>query len=620
MYAVRRPRAFALRPARSVACDLLLPLTALASIGANAAQPCRDQERATVRRDAPWRCEVELQPRRSYLVTVDQASVDVTVEVLDRAGRSLAKVDSPTRRAGPELLLVSPQVPGMHTVIVAASSRGNARVAVSTAADSAIPGLASLTAAAAVKASPTPQDMERHLTTLREAAAKFRAARAAAYEAETLLRIAALDCWIRLNWSDGARSAQVAMTAFEGVGDEVMWSQAAVIRAASLIEIAYETRGARNRGASSAVSDFAEAERLLTRAAGTFRAAAMRYDEAHAINNLGIAHFYQGRNDEARDEYLASARIFRAEGELTSEILPLQNLAVLDFDRGDYARAAESYAKLLPRLAPDHDPLDRVALLNNLAVAQDVLGNTDEALQAYMSALAITERQGYVADRARTLHGLGNLYVRLGESERGGQFLQQALALRRSMQPPDRRGLYASLLWVGEWHRERGESAQALQLHVQASDHAVSTAQKARTLLAIGRDHMQAGSLAQALAAFERGLALELPEDWPVRASLRSAYGSAKLRSGDPVGYALIAAAAAAHDVHGNDELAAQDYLLLAQEDLRAERIQEASRNVGRALELFEAQRAGAMNPDLRASYLGSRSAAYELQAEIYML
>ncbi|MGH8308357.1 MAG: CHAT domain-containing protein [Steroidobacteraceae bacterium] len=617
---MRRRSAPRLQTLWSAAYHSLLPLTSLASIHAFAAQACGETQRVTIARDAPWRCEMTFQPGRSYLVRADQTRADLTVELLDPAGASVIKVDSPTRRAGPELLLANARKAGLHTIVVETNGGGPTTIAVSdTTARAATRGLAMLTSAAAVRAEPRAEDAAGRLATLRAALEQLRSAAAEAYEAETLFRIAALDYWIRRSWSDAARSAQAAMDAFERSSDPVMRSQAAILRASSLIDMAQAAESARSRGPRSETPEFREAETLLAEAVQQFRASGRRYDEAHAINSLGIASFYQGRNDEARARYVTAAGILRELGERASEVSPLQNIAVLDWDRGDYARAAESYEQLLKRLEPEHDYSDHVALLNNLALAYDVLGNTDRALQAYLAALSITERYGYDAGRARTLHGLGTLYIRLGDSERGGQFLEQALALRRSMHPPDRRGLFFSLIRVGDWHRDRGDSVKAVKLHVEASESAVSPAQKARTFLAIGRDHMDADSVGQAIAAYERGLALALPEDWPVRVMLKSAYGYAKLRSGDPIGYSLISSAASAHEEHGDDELAGQDYVLLAQEDLRADRTENALRNIRRALALFEAQRAGAMNPDLRASYLANRSTAYELQAEIYM-
>jgi CHAT domain-containing protein/lipopolysaccharide biosynthesis regulator YciM len=613
MCAVRRRRAPGQAAYWSAACCTLLPVGL--SAAAHAAQPCRATTRATVTPETPFRCDLPLAAGRSVLVRVDQAQVDVTVELLDSTKRSLVKVDSPTRRAGPELLLASAPASTTRTIVIASSAKGTTPLSIIEPAAADAPGLALLTASAAAAAA----DAKLREANLRSALTEFRKTRAARHEAEALSRIAATDYWVKGDWVAAAASAQEAMNAWEELGDRVMWSQAAVIRAASLIETAQETQRTHGRTARASASQFDAAEELLSTAAGHFREAGRKYDEAHALNTLGHPSFYRGRNDEARAIYTRAAAMFRELNDPTSEALPLQNLAVLDQDRGDYAHAIESYERLLARMSTGSDPLERVSLLNNAALVYDILGNTDKALQAYMSALAIAEPAQFAQDRARTLHGLGNLYLRLGARQRAGEFLRDALQIRRTLQPADRRGLYASLIAVGEWHRERGEHTEAIKLHVEAYEHAVSAAQKARAHLAIGGDHLENDSIEQALASYERGLAIDLPDHLPVRALLKSAYGDAKLRSGDPVGYALITSAASTHRAQGNDELAAQDFLRLAQADVKRGRMNDAVRNVGTALALFERHRASAMNPDLRATYVGSRAAAYELQAEIQM-
>ncbi len=613
MCAVRRRRAPGPAACWSAACCTLLPVGL--STAVQAEQPCRATTRVAITPQEPFRCDLPLTAGRPVLVRVDQAQLDVTLELLDPSKRSVVKVNSPTRRAGPELLLAAIPTSGTRTLVIASSGKGTVPISVTEPSAAEVRGLSLLTSSAAVAVAETKQ----READLRSALVAFRQARAARHEAEALSRIAATDYWVKGDWVAAAVSAQGAMSAWEKLGDDVMWSQSAVIRAASLIETAQETQRTHGRSARASGSQFDEAEKLLSAAADHFRGAGLRYDEAHALNNQGHPSFYRGRNDDARALYVRAAALFRQLGDRVSEILPLQNIAVLDFDRGDYAHAVESYERLLARLPADHDPIDRVSLLNNLAVAYEVLGEADKALRAHMAALDIAEPSRFVQHRARTLHGLGNLYLRLGEIERGGAFLREALVMRRAMQPADRRGLHVSLIAVGEWHRERGELAEALKLHVESMEHAVSVAQKARSYLVIGRVHMDSGSLEQALAALERGLELDLPDAWPIRARLKSEYGETKLRLGDPIGYALITSAGATHRAHGNDELAAQDYLKLARFDLTENRTAQALSNVGAALALFERRRASAMNPDLRATYLADRAAAYELQAEIHM-
>lgn len=77
--------------------------------------------------------------------------------------------------------------------------------------------------------------------------------------------------------------------------------------------------------------------------------------------------------------------------------------------------------------------------------------------------------------------------------------------------------------------------------------------------------------------------------------------------------------AARTHEETGDDEIAARDYYLLASEDRRAGQAGSALGHLQKALALYDAQRIRAVNPDLRATYIANRAAAYALQAELFM-
>ncbi len=590
---------------------------------------CSQLQQARVSEQAPWRCEVLLEPDKSYLARVDRQNIDVTLEIVAPDARRPLKVDSPTRRAGPELLFFRASARGKHSIVLRTVERGVSSAVVEVQlrelpeAPPGTPlarGLAALTSSASYSQKNGTDDAQRRIALLRAALPDLAAAGAPELEAETLFRIAAMHYWLLLDWAGAASAAQDAVDAFNRLADPIMASQAAVIRAASLIEIPANAGPPGARAVPKARdARFDEAERLFTASADQFRTAGMRYDEAYAINYLGVAYQYRGRVDEARACFLEAARIYREIGERASETLPLQNVAVLDYERGDYAAAVASYHQLLPRLDPENDRSDYVAILNNLGSAQYVLGNTDEALDALLNALRLLEAGGDYTDRARTLHALGRTYEILGEEERAAVFLEQSLALRRSG-VSDRRGLLISLLRNGDLNRDRHELDRAVKLHLEALDQAVSPQERTKVLLAIGQDQMTGGTPNAAAETYERALKLELPEDWPVRVSVRGAYGYALMRTGNTEGRAHLAKAAQAHEAAGDDELAAQDYYLLASEDRRAGQFDSALRNVDKSLALYESQRIRALNPDLRATYVSTRAGAYELQADIYML
>lgn len=577
----------------------------------------------------PWRCTALFERGRSYLVRVDRQSVDVTLEIIAPDGTSALKVDSPTRRAGPELLFYHVTARGKHTIIVGTPEHGvpdtfiGLQLRALPGAQPGTPlagGLAALTSAAQFSDKQDPAEGQRRIAMLKGALGNLVAAGDRELEAEVLFRVAAITYWNLADWQKAANAAHESMRAFTRLNNPVMTLQAAVIRAASLIEIASAPHQSGTKPSPKASDPhLLEAAQLLEGAARTFHEASMKYDEAHAINNIGVLFHHQGKDREARARYASASRIFRELGEVSSELLPLRNIAVLDYERGDYADAVVSYERQLRLLKPEDDIRGYVALLNNLGTAHYALGDTDKALVTLMTALPLTEKQPDPSDRARTLHALGRTYLNIGDEERGAVFLEQALELRRSMAGRDRRGMLNSLLRNGDMRRERGFAQDALKLHLQALDYVVSPQERTRVLLAAGLDQMALGTVDAAIDTYERALKLELPEEWPARISVVSRYGDALMRRGDPRGRPLLEKAARAHESIGDNELAAQNYYLLASDDRRSGRYEAALQNVDKALALYESLRIRAINPDLRATYVSIRSAAFELRADLYM-
>ena len=589
---------------------------------------CSSSQRVPIADGRSWRCQADLQANRAYLAQVTRQTRDVALEILGPDARRVLKVDSPTVRAGPELLFFNPRAAGKYTLVIAVADQGLPTRTIDVQwreLDDAAPGsalargLSDLTSAAMVVESPRADDARRRLTSLQSAGTALQAARAVGLEGEAHLRIASTYFWTLSDWTRAAESAALATEAFDRAPDPIMSVQARTLRAESLIEAAGPGQAAAKAAPKSGRARFDEAEQILTDSSQRFAAAGMTYDQAAAINYLGVSRHYQGRLSEARAHYETAARMFAALGESASEIQSLQNIAVIDFQRGDYVEAVKAYKRLLGKLNPQSNRRTYLAVLNNLAVVQHALGRTDEALASLLAALPLTEGSTELADRARTWDQLGRVYLTLGEEERGEVFLQQALELRQSKAVQDRQGLLTSLVVNGDVSREKGAIQPALKLHTQALDQAVSPFEKARVLRAIGEDQLAMGSVGAAVETYQRGLKLDLPEQSTTRLMLMGASGYARSRQGDAAGRELLLKVAQAHEAAGDDDYAAKDYTLLASEERRNGRVDTALRHVGKALSLYNAQRIRAVNPDLRATYISNRAAAYELQADLNM-
>src|SRR4029453_3085487 len=80
---------------------------------------CGNTQKVSVADGKSWRCQADLQANHVYLVQAKRQTRDVSLEIIGSDTRRILKVDSPTLRAGPELLYFSPSVTAKYTVVVA---------------------------------------------------------------------------------------------------------------------------------------------------------------------------------------------------------------------------------------------------------------------------------------------------------------------------------------------------------------------------------------------------------------------------------------------------------------------------------------------------------------------
>jgi len=594
---------------------------------ASANESCSARQVIVVEPQKDWRCTVNVEPQDALVVRVDQHDGDFVLSLQDARGQQALSVDSPTRRASSEILLIGPQLSGEYALIVRTKAgvanphRASLTIDRFTGPAGLLTGLAELTRASAPSERDTAESGQARIVQLQSVLLRFESAGALEWQSETQLRIAATYFWTVNDWAAAASAASLAMDAFTRMDDAVMRAEASVIRAASLLEIGSAIKGAGGHGrAAEAQSPFDEATDLLNSAAAVLQRAGLRYGQAQALNFAGVGFFYQDNYAAARAHYDQAASIFRALGDRSSAALPMQNIAHIDLGSGDYAKAITSFRAVLEVLDQSADAGQYVTVLINLGTAEYVMGQFEAALRSLTTALEICETRDFAAEEARSLHGLGMVYLVIGDRDRSQIFLERALELRRALAAQDPRSLQTSLIRVGDLRREQGDVRGALDLHVQALQAASSPTQKARAFYAIGRDQEASNSLASAAQAYGSGLKLHVPQDFPIRSALLGSYGSVLLRSGDRSGRSLVERAARLHEARGDVDWAAQDYVAIAEDDRRRGALDSALRNAQKAVSLYESQRLGAVNPDLRATYLGSRADAAALLGEIYLM
>ncbi len=553
---------------------------------------------------------------RPYLLAVEQRGIDVAVDVRGADGRRLAAADGPLERWGTELLLLRPAADGLYRIDIRSTARGVGagrfaarldELAETTAAErERAAALAAATRGAEILAPPAAAGAaERALAAYREALAHFHAAADLPGEAEATTAVAALarragarreaadlyrdaaERWHELGrpgreiraWND------LGMTLWE-MGD-LAAADEALARGLALAGAAGDAYDEADLGNDACIIVHARGE--IRAALACYREAAERFrrlgearDEAAVENNLGFAAYQLGEPEPAEASYRRALAIRRATGDRAGEAQTLNNLAVLYRSLGEIGTALAFYGEEQAILAGLDDRRQEASVLNNLGVAYEALGEPERARLDDTRALALRRAAADRPGEIITLDNLGWLAERGGDLAGAAAFYRQALSIAETT--ADRRAQAAALGYLGAADTARGSFATGMQ----ELDRALALARdigdqrtERLVLLRQGEAIAARGRPAAALRLLDRALEI-------TRAL------------GDRAGEATIATARARA---GRD----------------AGRLDAARADAAAAVAAVEALRARLGDPDLRASFLGSRQEAYETQVDVLM-
>jgi CHAT domain-containing protein/Tfp pilus assembly protein PilF len=258
----------------------------------------------------------------------------------------------------------------------------------------------------------------------------------------------------------------------------------------SLIERALEMRegllGPNHRDVSAALfsmaviyslkGEYAKAEPLFQRAL-SIRESTLEPEHPDIATSLNsVANLYSDRSDYDRAESPYRRALAIREKALGPEhpetALSLNNLAILHKDRGEYAKAEPMFRRVRviweKTLGPDNP---NVAMcLHNLAFLYWDRGKYVQAEPLYQRSLAIFEKTlgAEHPDVAITLNNLGILYSRIGDLAKEESMHKRALAIREKALGPEHPLVAESLSNLAILHSSKGEYAEAEPLYQRA--------------------------------------------------------------------------------------------------------------------------------------------------------
>lgn len=416
------------------------------------------------------------------------------------------------------------------------------------------------------------------------------------------------------DWTEGILWAQRAARSYAAAGDEYGEARAKAVEAAALNELAVSPPPATAKGGTSpsAPERLAQARALLTTVASFHAQRGESYEQATALNYVGLSYYYEGLNVDAIRAYRRALPLFEALGRHARQALLLQNIAVAEYELGRFSSAINSYGQVLQLLGHEDSPWLFMLVLNNSAIANWASGNLDVALREHGKALEIARSAQQATEHARALQGIGAVYESLGDRDLALDYYDQALPLLSAA--TDGRGRASLLRCIANVLREQGRYDLALQMHREALSLASAPSAVARINIQIAKD---LEALGRPDAALEEVAAVlrNAGRDEPVRAlallqraRLRMSRGMLDTAEAD------LRSSIRTFRVYEapSDEFAA--WLELARLKRRSSARREAFAALDAALALAEEVRLQSSSPELRATLMQPLRPAFELK------
>ena len=144
-----------------------------------------------------------------------------------------------------------------------------------------------------------------------------------------------------------------------------------------------------------------------------YRATGDEHGTADTLSHSGITCWHLGRHPDAKDHLGEALSLYRAAGDRRGEAKTLNNLGRMQLLSGYHRDALEAYQSSLKIFAEIGGPQNEAILYLNIGCVYDYKGSYEEALAAYRQALAIFHEIGDLPNQADALNDTGAIYRKL---------------------------------------------------------------------------------------------------------------------------------------------------------------------------------------------------------------
>jgi len=559
-------------------------------------------------------------PAASYAryvrVTVEQAAIDVALELRGPDNAVLATVDSPGGHRVPELLSFIAPTAGVYRLLVRAHDPQAPRDAYTVILEEVRPAVSGDTARVATERAAADarqrsfcerlEDKRKALEDLQQALAAWRTAGDRLQEARTLNDIG--DLQVRLGDNDAAlASLSQVLELARALGDRR--EEARALNELGLVHQIKHEEMAR-------VTEFYDQALRLWVEAGDSAG------QAEVLFNLGVLHADAGDTTTALGYYEQALKLQREAGAPASEAFTLASVGLIDLNRGDLAHALSCFDEGLDLSRRSGNRAAEAYLLSLTAGVHLRRGELQQAIDRFSTALKLYQVQGNQAQEASVLTSLGSANVYLGDLDRARECYQAALETRKKS--GDRASEVFPLLYLGWVLQLQGDTEGAVTHYEQAlgiSRTFTFVPGLAQSLYYLGRVYIALSKAGDGVRCLEEALALnEQTNNDLGRAQVLLELGRASHalgsdeRASDQLTKALQLGQRLQNFVV---EVAAQG--ALARLDRDRGDLPAARAAIEEALSILNSVRSKVASQRLRVSFIASRQAYYELHLDILM-
>jgi CHAT domain-containing protein len=347
-----------------------------------------------------------------------------------------------------------------------------------------------------------------------------------------------------------------------------------------------------------------------------FRTLGDRDREAAASYFLGVAYAGQGDLRKECDSLRSAAAGWKGKKEeaVASNLLGSSEDNLGEEDRG---LATLHHAQEIAHRF--NDAHLGAGILNNLGLVYEKHGELDKALSAFSLALRQWRKEGNIHEQEVTLSNLAAFRLSVGRAEEALTTASEAVRIAHEHGHADLEadGLLSEGLALGRLGR-REEALSALRSGLELSRRVEHRKTEGFILLAIGTEQQQAHQLDQAHRSFEAAFAAarEIGNNQLAAGALESLGEVSGLEGEVASGLEHLAQAQALYQSLGDHESVAATLDARAQILRRAGRSREALAAVEEALPLLETLRLNPGTSEIRASFLASHHATFELDID----